>query len=107
MALKILNGCTTCGACEIECPNGAIAMGAEVFEISPDKCTECVGFHGFPQCATVCPVDVCVADPSFVEAEPELIARAKKMHPLKAFAGRFPSHFQNPWPVPTEPQDSL
>jgi ferredoxin len=103
MALKIIGGCTTCGACEVECPNGAISMGTQLFEIAPDKCTECVGFHGFPQCASVCPVEACVADPNFVETETDLFAKAKQMHAKKVFPTRYPSHFQSPWPVPTDP----
>ena len=27
----------------------------EIYYISPDKCTECMGFHEEPQCAAVCP----------------------------------------------------
>ena len=34
----------------------------EFYFISPDKCTECKGFHEEPQCAAVCPVDCCVPD---------------------------------------------
>jgi ferredoxin len=31
-----------------------------VFYIVEEKCTECVGFYGRPQCAEVCPSDCCV-----------------------------------------------
>lgn len=34
----------------------------ESYFIVTDKCTECVGFHLEPQCATVCPVDCCITD---------------------------------------------
>jgi ferredoxin len=38
------------------CPrNEAIYMGDEIYEIDPDKCTECVGHFDEPQCAEVCP----------------------------------------------------
>ncbi|AGC66817.1 ferredoxin [Candidatus Uzinura diaspidicola str. ASNER] len=30
--------------------------------IVTDKCTECVGFHLEPKCASVCPVDCCLPD---------------------------------------------
>ncbi|MFN6092455.1 MAG: ferredoxin, partial [Bacteroidota bacterium] len=45
-----------------------------------DKCTECVGFHDEPQCASVCPVDCCVDDLDFRESEAELLAKKEKMH---------------------------
>jgi ferredoxin len=38
-------------------------MGDEIYEIDPDKCTECVGHFDEPQCAEVCPVDCCLSDP--------------------------------------------
>ena len=49
--------------------------------ISPDKCTECKGFHEEPQCAAVCPVDCCVPDDQNVETEQELLSKQKFMHP--------------------------
>ena len=93
MAYKITSDCNNCGACEPECPNTAIAMGSDLFEIATEKCTECVGFHGVPQCAAVCPVDACITDPAHVETEAALIARAKQLHPEKDFSGKVPSHF--------------
>ncbi len=65
MAYQIIASlCTSCGACELECPNEAISMGNSVYVIDPDKCTECQGFHDEPQCASVCPVmDTCVPLP--------------------------------------------
>ena len=44
MATRITEDCTSCGACEDECPTNAISLGAEIFVIDPDSCTECVGF---------------------------------------------------------------
>lgn len=98
MAIYITTDCINCGACEPECPNTAIYEGganwsmagvtygandpapsgatgfwsADYFYIVPDKCTECVGFHDEPQCAAVCPVDVCLPDPNIVESREEL-----------------------------------
>jgi ferredoxin len=62
MAYKIIASlCTSCGACELECPNTAISMGSFVYAIDPKKCTECKGFYDQPQCASVCPVpETCV-----------------------------------------------
>ena len=77
MATRITEDCINCGACEDECPNGAISMGEDTFVIDPALCTECVGFHGKEQCAEVCPVDCCVADPNNEETEDALLARAK------------------------------
>jgi ferredoxin len=57
----VVEECTTCGACEFECPNAAIAEKKGIFVIDPGKCTECVGHYDTPQCAAVCPVpDTCV-----------------------------------------------
>ena len=53
----------------------------DVYFISPDKCTECVGFHEEPQCAAVCPVDCCVPDDDHVETEEVLLAKQRFMHP--------------------------
>ena len=84
VATRISDECINCGACEDECPNGAISMGEEIFVIDPDLCTECVGFSEAQMCALACPPDVCVQDPERIETEEELVARAKKIHPDKA-----------------------
>jgi len=52
----------------------------DVYYISPDKCTECQGFHEEPQCAAVCPVDCCVPDEERVETIEELLAKKAKLH---------------------------
>jgi len=114
MAIKITEDCINCGACEPECPNGAIyeagaewrfsdktsvkgaftsksgisgdadaghdAVSADFYYIVTDKCTECVGFHDEPQCASVCPVDCCVPDPDHVESADELTAKKNALH---------------------------
>jgi ferredoxin len=57
MAYQIIASlCTSCGACELDCPNEAISMRGFVYVIDPQKCTECKGFHDEPHCASVCPV---------------------------------------------------
>jgi len=83
MATRITEDCINCGACEDECPNGAISMGAETFVIDPELCTECVGFSDEQACAAACPPDVCVRDPERIESEEALFARAQKIHAAK------------------------
>jgi ferredoxin len=84
MATQITEDCINCGACEDECPNGAISMGEEVFVIDPELCTECVGFSAEQACALACPPDVCVQDPDRIETEETLFARAQKIHSAQA-----------------------
>lgn len=101
MAIRITDECINCGACEPECPNNAIYEGGTLWSLAgitytseeeapsgaqgfvsedyyyivPDKCTECVGFHDEPQCAAVCPVDVCLPDPEHIESREELLEK--------------------------------
>jgi ferredoxin len=84
VAIVITDECISCHACEPECPNGAISLGADIYEIDPMLCTECVGFSDTPQCAYVCPIDVCVDDPERRETEEDLFARARRVHPDQA-----------------------
>ena len=59
MALTIVeDNCTACGACELECPNGAISMKSDIYVIKAKSCTECDG--DMPKCQAVCPVDDCI-----------------------------------------------
>ena len=80
MAYMINDECTACGICEAECPNDAITEGDDIFVIETDRCTECVGFYDTKQCAEVCPVDACVADPDNQESEDQLRAKKEKLH---------------------------
>src|SRR3970040_1922467 len=59
MATIITEECINCGACEPECPNGAISQGDDIYVIDPALCTECVGFHDEEACNAVCPVRAC------------------------------------------------
>ena len=47
--------CTSCGACELDCPNEAISMDRFTFVIDPEKCKECKGVYDRPHCATRLP----------------------------------------------------
>ena len=50
MAYVINDECISCGACDSECPVGAIAEGDGKYEINADECISCGA------CASVCPV---------------------------------------------------
>ncbi|MES2847485.1 MAG: 4Fe-4S dicluster domain-containing protein [Bacteroidota bacterium] len=52
----------------------------DMYYITPNKCTECQGFHEEPQCAAVCPVDCCVPDEMYVETVDQLMAKKAAMH---------------------------
>ncbi|MBV8467488.1 MAG: YfhL family 4Fe-4S dicluster ferredoxin [Burkholderiales bacterium] len=77
MALMITDECINCDVCEPECPNHAISQGAEIYEIDPDLCTECVGHYNEPQCQQVCPVDCIPLDPDRKETKEELEQKYK------------------------------
>ncbi|WP_085315128.1 YfhL family 4Fe-4S dicluster ferredoxin [Derxia lacustris] len=79
MALKITSECINCDVCEPVCPNSAISLGDEIYEIDPGKCTECVGHHDEPQCQIVCPVQCIPLDPAHVETRDELEAKAERL----------------------------
>ena len=85
MSLIILDTCVNCDVCEPVCPNKAISLGEVYYEINPDLCTECVGFHDYEACQAVCPVECCIPDPNIPEPEGELLDRAQKIHPEKQF----------------------
>ena len=72
MALMITDRCINCDVCEPECPNEAIALGEEIYQIDPAKCTECVGHYDAPQCVAVCPVDCIPLNPMLVESRAQL-----------------------------------
>jgi ferredoxin len=79
MALKITEECINCDVCEPECPNEAIYMGLEIYEIDPAKCTECVGHFDTPQCVEVCPVECIPKDPAHPEGHDELMKKFLKL----------------------------
>ncbi|MDD4088993.1 MAG: 4Fe-4S binding protein [Tissierellia bacterium] len=51
MAHIITDACISCGACEPECPDGAISAGDDKYEIDAAICIDCAA------CAGVCPVE--------------------------------------------------
>ncbi|MCX9155562.1 YfhL family 4Fe-4S dicluster ferredoxin [Niveibacterium sp. 24ML] len=84
MALMITDECINCDVCEPECPNNAISQGAEIYEIDPNKCTECVGHYDEPQCQQVCPVDCIPLSPEHVESKDQLMDKFLKLTAQKA-----------------------
>lgn len=80
MALIIEDACINCDMCDPECPNGAITLGDKIYEIDPDKCTECVGHYDKPTCVSVCPIDCIKPDVNHIEDEEALLAKFFKMH---------------------------
>ena len=79
MALKITEECINCDVCEPECPNEAIYMGEEIYEIDPARCTECVGHFDEPQCQQVCPVDCIPLDELHVESKEKLMEKFQRL----------------------------
>lgn len=55
-------------------------VSVDTYYIVTNKCTECQGFHEEPQCASVCPVDVCIPDEMYRETVEELLAKKDKLH---------------------------
>lgn len=51
MAYVINDSCTTCGACEPECPVDCISAGESMYVIDAESCIDCGA------CSEVCPVD--------------------------------------------------
>jgi ferredoxin len=83
MTLKITQECINCDVCEPVCPNQAIYMGQEIYEIDPDKCTECVGHFGEPQCQIYCPVACIEVDIEKNESQEILMQRYVKLTQAK------------------------
>ncbi|MDQ2994341.1 MAG: YfhL family 4Fe-4S dicluster ferredoxin [Pseudomonadota bacterium] len=79
MALIITEECINCDVCEPECPNDAIYQGELIYEIDPNKCTECVGHFDEPQCQQVCPVDCIPINPDFKETPAELLLKYQRL----------------------------
>lgn len=79
MALKITEECINCDVCEPVCPNEAIYMGVEIFEIDPELCTECVGHFDEPQCVEICPVECIPKDENHPETPEQLLEKYKKL----------------------------
>ncbi len=84
MALMITDECINCDVCEPECPNEAISQGAEIYEIDPGRCTECVGHYDTPQCREVCPVDCIPLNPEYPETRQQLEEKYQRLTQKKS-----------------------
>ena len=82
MALLIESDCINCDMCEPECPNDAIFYGAEIYQVEPDKCTECIGHYEEPQCIKVCPIDCIINDPEHKESPEQLLSKFNTLYEL-------------------------
>ncbi len=81
MALLITEKCTNCDMCLPECPNEAIYIGDEIYEIDVALCTECVGHYEKPTCQKVCPITNCIVqDPLHVESQETLWEKFVLLH---------------------------
>ena len=79
MALLITDECINCDVCEPECPNQAISMGVDFYQIDPNRCTECVGHFDEPQCVQVCPVSCIPLNPEHLESQESLWAKYRRL----------------------------
>lgn len=79
MALIITEECINCDVCEPVCPNTAIYQGQDIFEIEPNKCTECVGHFDEPQCVAICPVECIIKDPQYPETVEQLLEKYQQL----------------------------
>ncbi|WP_063657196.1 YfhL family 4Fe-4S dicluster ferredoxin [Candidatus Arsenophonus triatominarum] len=81
MSLLITHRCINCDMCEPECPNEAISMGEEFYQINPNLCTECIGHYDKPTCQSVCPINnTILKDPNNPETEEQLWDKFVLLH---------------------------
>lgn len=73
-SFRLLDGSTV----DAEARNSPLSN--DTYYITPNKCTECQGFHEEPQCAAVCPVDCCVPDELYRETVDQLMEKKAALH---------------------------
>ena len=57
MTYAITQTCIRCERCLSTCPTGAIVTDGSAFWIDSDRCNQCEGTYGVPQCWAVCPTN--------------------------------------------------
>jgi ferredoxin len=102
MALMITDECINCDVCEPECPNQAIYMGEEIYEIDPAKCTECVGHFEEPQCVQVCPVSCIPIHPAHIESRETLWQKYQRLQQQAQPASGSEGVSTGPVPAPSK-----
>ncbi|MDH3004527.1 MAG: 4Fe-4S dicluster domain-containing protein [Candidatus Shikimatogenerans sp. JK-2022] len=55
-------------------------LSKKKYYIVKEKCTECIGFFKYPQCASVCPVNCCIKNKNNKETINELKNKYKILH---------------------------
>lgn len=56
MPYTIPDSCFQCGACQPQCPTGAIQQKDEQYTIVTELCNGCQGYYDEPQCVIGCPI---------------------------------------------------
>lgn len=54
--ITIDSSCINCDMCVPECPQDAIFIGQQHYQIDEDLCVQCEGFYDKPTCVDVCPI---------------------------------------------------
>ncbi len=62
MAVRIVESCVNCWACQPLCPSDAIYEAQPHFLVDAKRCTECDGEYADPQCASICPIECAIVD---------------------------------------------
>ncbi|MEA5448101.1 4Fe-4S dicluster domain-containing protein [Leptolyngbya sp. CCNP1308] len=57
MPYSITQSCIGCQRCLSACPTQAIQTNGVAFWIEIDRCNQCKGSHGVPQCWATCPTN--------------------------------------------------
>ncbi|MBE7382428.1 MAG: 4Fe-4S binding protein [Leptolyngbya sp. SIO1E4] len=57
MTYTITTNCIGCQRCLSACPTEAIQTDGSAFWIDVNRCTQCQGSYGVPQCWSVCPTN--------------------------------------------------
>ncbi|MCP1064734.1 YfhL family 4Fe-4S dicluster ferredoxin [Serratia symbiotica] len=63
------------------CPNQAISMGDEIYQIDTERCTECIGHYNKPASQQGCPIDnTILVNPQYPEGNERLWDKFVVLH---------------------------